>query len=126
MRAALEIRDICEAVGRALGARTLNLAPPSGAGTWRQGDMPAFLSAARRNRFLPWAAHWRHRDAVTLDIVLKLAVFGLSVYALSRRHRMSWARCLEKLSVGLDHYWEFGATPGSIGDNPGIPRRGCP
>ena len=126
VRAALEIRDIYEAVSRGLGARTLGLAAPTGASTWREPEMPALLLVARRDRFLPWAHHWRHRDGATLDIVLKLAVFGLSVYALSRRHRMSWGHCLQKLSSGLDLYWEFGAPQRAIGDSPGIPRRGCP
>jgi hypothetical protein len=123
LRAAMEIRLIFEAVSRSLDAGSGRLGRVGNRPAWRAGDMPRSLAGARRRRFLPWAEHLRASDPLTLDVVLRIAVFGLSVFAVSRRHRLNWAKCLERFCLGLDLYWDRRAA---IAGSPGIPRRGCP
>jgi hypothetical protein len=110
VRAALEIRQIYEAVSSGLRARTLQLSLPRDRQIWRMGDMPASLALARRRRFMPWAERLRASDAKALDIALRIAVFGVSVYAVSRLHKISWRSCVQRLSDALDQYWGRNAS----------------
>jgi len=126
VRAAIEIRRIYEAVSRDLGVRTQIIGAVRDRNGWRCHEVPGNLSWTRRRRFLPWAEQLRCQDPGTLDIVLRITVFGASVFTVSRRHKLSWASCVEKLCRGLDLYWKLGTEVAATGDSPDIPRRECP
>lgn len=126
VRAALEIRFIHEAVTRMLRTKTIELGCARDRQAWRASDMPARLSRARQRRYLPWAENLRAVEPETLDIVLRVAVYGVSIFAVARRHRLRWGTCLEKLRRGLDLYWKGGRERVSIAGNPAVPGPGHP
>lgn len=105
VRAAREIAWVHEAVTRAGRARVSRLGeidPPKG---WQ--EMPLLERAAliHAKRFVPWAERLRGSAPATLDIVYRIAVLGIAVYPVARRHRLGWARCVARLADGLDQYW---------------------
>ncbi len=107
VRAALEIRDIYEAVCKGVRLRTLEMTGPIDRNFWRVPEIPGNLSNARRCRFLPWAEFLRRDDPAALDITLRIAVFGISIFATSRAQHLSWKKCVAKFVRSLDLYWEI-------------------
>lgn len=104
-RAAREIAWIYEAMakaGRARVSRMSQVDPPAG---WQDMPLPERAALLHAKRFLPWARSLRRDCPVTLDIVLQVAVLGLSPYAIARRHRLGWRTCVDRLTQGLDRYW---------------------
>lgn len=107
VRAAREIAWIHEALTKACRARVSRLCeidPPSG---WRDMPLPERAALVHAKRFLPWAETLRRDKPLTLDLVLQVVVMGLSVYAVARRHRLGWNRCVAELADGLDRYWRI-------------------
>jgi len=104
-RAAREIAWIYEAMGKAGRARVSRMSqidPPAG---WQDMPLPERAALLHAKRFLPWAEGLRCDCPVALDIVLRVAVLGLSPYAVSRHHRLGWKSCIDRLAWGLDRYW---------------------
>lgn len=105
-RAAKEIARVCEAVtraGQAKAAQAQNSGKPSGG--YNAPEMPAQIAEVHGTRYLPWADWWNDHDRVTLDICVKVSVYGLSLKALSRKHHMRVENVRKKLQAGLDKYW---------------------
>lgn len=104
-RAAREIAWIYEAMGKAGRARVSRMSqidPPAG---WQDMPLPERAALLHAKRFLPWAEDLRRDCPVALDIVLRVAVLGLSPYAVARHHRLGWQTCVDRLAHGLDRYW---------------------
>ncbi len=104
-RAAREIAWIYEAMakaGRARVSRMSQIDPPAG---WQDMPLPERAALLHAKRFLPWAQGLQRDCPVTLDVVLKVAVLGLSLYAVARHHRLGWKTCVDRLAWGLDRYW---------------------
>lgn len=105
VRAAREISWVYEAITRAGRARVSRLSeidPPKG---WQEMPLPERAALIHAKRFVPWAERLRADAPVTLDIVLRIAVLGMAIYPVARRHRIGWASCVAKLAEGLDRYW---------------------
>lgn len=108
VRAAREIAWVHEAItraGRARISRLSQIEPPAG---WQEMALPERAALVHAKRFLPWAERLRREAPVTLECVLQVAVLGLSIYAVARRHRMGWNACVAMLGEGLDRYWDTG------------------
>lgn len=108
VRAAREIAWVHQALTRASRARVSRLCeidPPAG---WQEMPLPERAALVHAKRFLPWAEKLRRERAATLDIVLQVVVMGFSIYAVARRHRLGWNRCVARLADGLDRYWQQG------------------
>lgn len=108
-RAAHEIAWVHQAITKASRARVSRFSqidPPAG---WQEMPLPERAALIHAKRFLPWADALRREHPQTLDIVLKIAVLGLSVYAVARHHRMGWKTCVASLAEGLDRYWQAAA-----------------
>jgi hypothetical protein len=104
-RAAHEIAWVHQAITKASRARVSRFSqidPPAG---WQEMPLPERAALVHAKRFLPWAEALRREQPQTLDIVLKVAVLGLSIYAVARHHRMGWKTCVTSLAEGLDRYW---------------------
>lgn len=107
-RAAREIAWVYQAMTKASRARVSRLCeidPPAG---WQEMPLPERAALVHAKCFLPWAEKLRHDRPATLDVVLQIVVMGLSVYAVARRHRLGWGRCVAELADGLDEYWRRG------------------
>lgn len=105
VRAAREIAWVHEAITRAGRARVSRLSqidPPAG---WHEVPLPERAAWIHAKRFLPWAEGLRRSAPATLEIVLQVAVLGISVYSVARARRMSWNGCVARLADGLDRYW---------------------
>jgi hypothetical protein len=105
VRAAREIAWVHQAITRAGRARVSRLSqidPPAG---WQEIPLPERAALIHAKRFRPWAEGLRKTAPVTLDIVLRVVVLGISVYSVARARRMSWNGCVARLSDGLDQYW---------------------
>lgn len=105
VRAAREISWVYEAITRAGRARVSRLSeidPPKG---WQEMPLPERAALIHAKRFVPWAERLRADAPTTLDIVLRVAVLGMAIYPVARKHRIGWASCVAKLADGLDRYW---------------------
>ncbi|WP_119301332.1 hypothetical protein [Dongia deserti] len=105
VRAAREIRWVYEAItraGRARVSRLCEIDPPKG---WQEVSLPERAAFIHAKRFVPWAERLRADAPATLDIVLRVAVLGIAIYPVARKHRLGWASCVAKLADGLDRYW---------------------
>ncbi len=103
-RAAREISWVYEAITRAGRARVSRLSqvdPPKG---WQEMPLTERAALIHAKRFVPWAERLRADAPATLDIVLRVAVLGMAIYPVARRHRIGWGRCVAKLADGLDRY----------------------
>jgi hypothetical protein len=106
-RAAKEIASISEAITRAGQAKIGRIGGGgSGGGGYREPEILPRLNDAYAGRYLPWADYLRDNDPVTLDICVKVAVMGVSIRALARKHRMRREKALDRLQRGLDRYWD--------------------
>ena len=104
VRAAREISWVYEAITRAGRPRVSRLSeidPPKG---WREVPLPERAAFIHAKRFVPWAERLRASAPVTLDIVLRVAVLGMAIYPVARKHRIGWAGCIARLADGLDRY----------------------
>jgi len=105
VRAAREIGWVYEAitrVGRARVSRLSEIDPPKG---WQEMLLPERAALIHAKRFVPWAERLRANAPTTLDIVLRVAVLGMAIYPVARKHRIGWGTCVAKLADGLDQYW---------------------
>jgi hypothetical protein len=105
VRAAREIGWVYEAitrVGRARVSRLSEIDPPKG---WQEVPLPERAAFIHAKRFVPWAERLRANAPTTLDIVLRVAVLGMAIYPVARKHRIGWGSCVAKLADGLDQYW---------------------
>ena len=105
VRAAREIAWVYEAItraGRARVSRMSEIEPPKG---WQEMPLPERAALVHAKRFVPWAERLRATAPVTLDIVLRVAVLGMAIYPVARKHRIAWGSCVAKLADGLDQYW---------------------
>ncbi|HWA49032.1 MAG TPA: hypothetical protein VG742_12190 [Dongiaceae bacterium] len=105
VRAAREIAWVHQAITRAGRARVSRLSqidPPAG---WQEIPLPERAALIHAKRFRPWAEGLRKTAPATLEIVLRVAVLGISVYSVARARRMSWNGCVARLANGLDLYW---------------------
>jgi hypothetical protein len=112
VRAAREISWVYEAITRAGRARVSRLSeidPPKG---WQEMPLPERAALIHAKRFVPWAERLRADAPATLDIVLRVAVQGMAVYPVARKHRIGWASCVAKLADGLDRYWQVPSVGG--------------
>jgi hypothetical protein len=108
VRAAREIAWVHEAMTRAGRARVSRLSqidPPAG---WSDVPLPERAAFLHAKRFRPWAERLRRAAPASFDIVFRVAVLGISVYAVARSHRVGWNRCVARLAEGLDLYWRGG------------------
>jgi hypothetical protein len=106
VRAAREISWVYEAITRAGRARVSRLSevdPPKG---WQEMPLPERAALIHAKRFVPWAERLRANAPATLDIVMRVAVQGMAIYPVARKHRIGWASCVAKLADGLDRYWQ--------------------
>jgi hypothetical protein len=71
---------------------------------WQEVPLPERAAFVHAKRFVPWAQHLQKEAPATLDIVLRLSVFGVAVYPVARKHRLSWNTCVARLCDGLDRY----------------------
>jgi hypothetical protein len=109
-RAAREIAWVYEAItraGRARVSRMSQIDPPAG---WQEVPLPERAAFIHAKRFRPWAEALRRESRVDLDVVLRIAVMGLSVYAVARHHQLGWNACVRRLAAGLDRYWPKNAS----------------
>ena len=105
VRAAREISWVYEAITRAGRPRVSRLSeidPPKG---WQEVPLPERAALIHAKRFVPWAERLRADAPATLDIVLRVAVLGMAIYPVARKHRIGWAGCVTRLADGLDRYW---------------------
>jgi len=105
VRAAREIGWVYEAitrVGRARVSRLSEIDAPKG---WQEVPLPERAAFIHAKRFVPWAERLRANAPTTLDIVLRVAVLGMAIYPVARKHRIGWGSCVAKLADGLDQYW---------------------
>jgi hypothetical protein len=105
VRAAREIAWVYEAItraGRARISRLSEIEPPKG---WQEMPLPERAALIHAKRFVPWAERLRASAPITLDIVLRVAVLGMAIYPVARKHRIGWGSCVAKLADGLDQYW---------------------
>lgn len=106
VRAAREISWVYEAITRAGRPRVSRLSeidPPKG---WQEVPLPERAALIHAKRFVPWAERLRADAPATLDIVLRVAVLGMAIYPVARKHRIGWAGCVTRLADGLDRYWK--------------------
>lgn len=113
VRAAREIAWVHEAIARVGRARVSRLSQIDSPAGWHEIPLPERAAYVHAKRFRPWAEGLRLTAPATLDIVLQVAVLGISVYGVARARRMSWNGCVARLSDGLDRYWR-GAHGGRI------------
>lgn len=104
-RAAREIAWVYEAITRAGRARVSRLSQIEAPKGWQEVPLPERAAFVHAKRFVPWAQRLEREAPATLDIVLRLAVFGAAVYPVARKHRLSWNTCVARLGEGLDRYW---------------------
>ena len=104
-RAAREIAWVYEAITRAGRARISRLSQIEAPKGWQEVPLPERAAFVHAKRFVPWAQRLEKESPATLDIVLRLAVFGAAVYPVARKHRLSWNTCVARLGEGLDRYW---------------------
>jgi len=105
VRAAREIAWVYEAITRAGRARVSRLSevePPKG---WQEMPLPERAALIHAKRFVPWTVRLRASAPMTLDIVLRVAVLGMAIFPVARKHRIGWGSCVAKLADGLDQYW---------------------
>ncbi len=105
VRAAREISWVYEAITRAGRPRVSRLSeidPPKG---WQEVPLPERAAFIHAKRFVPWAERLRADAPATLDIVLRVAVLGMAIYPVARKHRIGWGGCVARLGDGLDRYW---------------------
>jgi hypothetical protein len=110
VRAAREIAWVHEAMtrsGRARVSRMSQIDPPAG---WQEVPLPERAAFIHAKRFRPWAEALGRESRVDLDIVLRIAVMGLSVYAVARHHQLGWNPCVRRLAAGLARYWRKDAS----------------
>jgi hypothetical protein len=105
LRAAREIAWVHEAITRAGRARVSRLSEIGPSRSWQEMALPERAALIHAKRFLPWAKRLQAQAPATLDIVLRVAVLGLAIYPVARKHRMGWASCVARLADGLDEYW---------------------
>lgn len=105
-RAAKEIAWVSEGIARAGQARAANMAANGRTQGYREPEMSSRLADIHATRYLPWASWYHEHDPVTLDICMKISVYGLSLRALARKHHMRWGRVLDRLQRGLERYWD--------------------
>jgi hypothetical protein len=106
VRAAREIGWVHEAITRAGRARVSRLSEIDQPKGWQEMPLPERAALVHAKRFVPWAERLRRDAPATLDIVLRVAVLGMAIYPVARKHRIGWASCVAKLADGLDRYWQ--------------------
>jgi hypothetical protein len=73
-------------------------------GGFREPKLPEWMERAWP-RYRTWAEQYKSlQQQPTLDIVVKIAAFGVSVRALATKHRMRWESVIERLQDGLDAF----------------------
>jgi hypothetical protein len=105
VRAAREICWVYEAITRAGRARVSRLSEIDSPKGWQEMPLPERAALIHAKRFVPWAERLRASAPTTLDIVLRVAVLGMAIYPVARKHRIGWGTCVAKLADGLDQYW---------------------
>jgi hypothetical protein len=105
-RAAKEIAWVNEGIARAGKARIGNMEAAGRAQGYHEPEMSGKLAEVHSTRYLPWAGWYHDHDPVTLDICIKVAVHGLSLNALGRKHRMWYYTVRDRLQRGLERYWD--------------------
>jgi hypothetical protein len=105
VRAAREIGWVYEAITRAGRARVSRLSEIDQPKGWQEMPLPERAALVHAKRFMPWAERLRRDAPATLDIVLRVAVLGMAIYPVARKHRIGWAGCVARLADGLDRYW---------------------
>lgn len=105
-RAAKEIAWIMEGISKAGQARAANMEANGRAQGYREGEMSSRLADAHAMRYLPWADWYHDHDPITLDICMKIGVYGLGLKALARKHRTRRSSVLDRLQRGLARYWD--------------------
>lgn len=105
-RAAREIAWVYEAITRAGRARVSRLSQIEAPKGWQEVALPERAAFVHAKRFVPWAQRLEKEAPATLDIVLRLVVFGAAIYPVARKHRLSWNSCVARLGEGLDRYWQ--------------------
>ncbi len=105
VRAAREIGWVHEAITRAGRARVSRLSEIDRPKGWQEMPLPERAALIHAKRFVPWAERLRAEAPATLDIVLRVAVLGIAIYPVARKHRIGWASCVARLADGLDRYW---------------------
>lgn len=106
VRAAREIGWVYEAITRAGRARVSRLSEIDQPRGWQEMPLPERAALVHAKRFVPWAERLRRDAPATLDIVLRVAMLGMAIYPVARKHRIGWASCVSKLADGLDRYWQ--------------------
>jgi hypothetical protein len=101
--AARTIARIMESISRAGQAKVGKLeGGGSGAGYYREPEMPEELDALRHAIFLPWADQLKQHGPVSLDIAVKVSVYGIALDRIRRKHKIGWDGALAKLRDALD------------------------
>ncbi len=111
--AARQIAEINEAISAAGKVKATNLAGAGGGvvGPFRDIVIAGKLDEKRSRKYLPWAdalvAQSRaagEARPVTLDIVVKVAVYNVGVEALARHHHIRREKVIQRLRDGLDAF----------------------
>ena len=101
--AARMIARINEAISRAGQAKIAKLEGGSGGGgSYREPDMPPELDDLRHAVYIPWAEHLKAHGFVSLDIAVKVSVYGIALDRIRRRHHIGYDKALGKLRDALD------------------------
>lgn len=106
VRAAREVGWVYEAITRAGRARVSRLSEIGQPNGWQEMPLPERAALVHAKRFVPWTERLRKDAPATLDIVLRVAVLGMAIYPVARKHRIGWASCVARLADGLDRYWQ--------------------
>jgi hypothetical protein len=115
-RAAATILAINEAIGAAGQARAVNLEGTGGGGNGAF-ELPAQIDELRSRKYLPWCNALRESTPMTLDVVIKIVVYGASVDALARKYEVRRSNILDHLKRGLDAFMrqrKVAADPGAL------------
>lgn len=119
--AARRIAQINEAIAAAGQVRGTNLEGAGGGhgGQFRDIVIAGKLDEMRSRKYLPWCERLNATEStrVTLDIVIKVAVYNGSLRALEKRHHLRNGTGIARLREGLDAFinqpWVF-APPHSV------------
>lgn len=105
--AAHQIARIYEASAAAMEAKIGRMdGTAGGGGGYQDIRLPENLALARAKFYLPWGLHLREHSPITLDIVLRVAVYGAALKTAARHNRMRAEKAEAKLKDGLDAYWK--------------------
>jgi hypothetical protein len=102
MMAARMIARIFEAIARAGQARIGRL-DTAGRGSrgYREVDLPDEIDALRSQVYLPWCSGCSRRS---LDIAIKVSVYGIALDRVRRKHRIGWKAAVADLEAALDGF----------------------